>query len=236
MEGKTMKNSKSTTYNTVIFAIAFLAYNVVLFALAGFDGGATFWVSYVFMLCTFASWAICGNNLKTRTNQPRDWLFGFPIIKHCTIYTVIELVASVIFMLMDDISVGIPLALQAIILAVHAVFVVSCFSAREKIIEVQETVKKKVVYIDTLLANIDVALSKTNDAEVKEVLNVLREEVRYSDTMSHDSLSVLESQVAQTIDMVNRAISANDNVNAIKCCQSALQLMKERNARAKAMN
>ena len=230
-----MSLKKSTPYNMLILLISFVAYNIVLFALFGFDGNASFWVSYAFMLFTFASWVICGNHLKTRTNQPRDWLFGYPIIRHCVIYTAIELIASILFMIFEDVSVGIPLAVQAIILAVHAVFVVSCFNAKEKIIEVQETVRKKVVYIDSILANIDIALSKANDAQVKNALQILREEVRYSDTMSHDSLGALESQIVQTINMIDSAISANDDINALRCCQKALELMKERNARAKVL-
>ncbi len=213
----------------------FAAYNIALFALSGFENGVAFWISYGFMICAFGSWAICGNYLRKKTEQPRDWLFGYPILRHCVIYTVFELIASTVFMIFDDISIGLPLAVQAVGLAVHGVFIVSCFTAKEEIENVQESVRKKVVYIDTLLANIDIIVTKTEDEKLKKELKALREEVRFSDPVSHESLNSLESQITNTINMINSSVEILDIENAHKSCEKALQLLKERNARAKAL-
>ncbi len=124
----------------LILAIGFVTYNVVLFVICGFaDHGASFWISYVFMLFAFAALTTTGYMLKRRTIQPKDWLLGYPVLKHSTIYIVVEFALSILFMALDSVHCPwwVAFASQMVALAIHAVFIISCFLAQETIIDVQ---------------------------------------------------------------------------------------------------
>ncbi len=221
-----------------ILGLVFAGYNVVLFAIAGFaDHGAPFWISYVFMLIAFGCLAAAGALLNHRHYIPRDWLFGYPIIKHSTIYIAVELIVSTIFMLLDATGMtGVaPFVIQFLILAVHLVFLISCFLAKEIIQDVETKVKDATTYIRLLQVDVEMVASKATDPAVKEAFTKLAEDVRFSDPMSNPNLFELEKLITQQVTNADSCIVLNDNDGALQCCNRASMLLQERNKKCKAL-
>lgn len=222
----------------LILAIGFVAYNVVLFVICGFaDHEASFWISYVFMLLAFAALTITGYMLKIRTVQPKDWLLGYPVLKHSTIYIVVEFALSILFMALDSTHCPwwVALAAQMIVLAVHAVFLISCFLAQETIIDVQTKVKDATSFIKLLQVDVEMVAEKTTDTAVKEAFLKLAEQVRYSDPMSNDNLFELEKQITLQVSNADSCITRNDIDGALQCCNRATLLLDERNKKCKVL-
>ncbi len=222
----------------LILAIAFVSYNVVLFVICGFAGhGASFWISYVFMLIAFAALTGTGYMLKSRDIQPKDWLLGYPVLKHSTIYITVEFIFSILFMAFDSIDAPwwIAFAAQMITLAVHAVFIISCFLAQETIVDVQTKVKDATSFIKLLQVDVEMVAEKATVPAVKEAFLKLAEQVGFSDPMSNDNLFELEKQITLQVSNADSCMTLNDIEGALQCCNRATLLLIERNKKCKVL-
>lgn len=233
-----MNLSSKTIKIVSVFGIIFVVYNVVLFVLCGFMGhGAAFWISYVFMIISFADVAIISYLLKGRSVLPKDWLLGYPILRHATIYIFIEFVLSVSFMIGDYYKWkgSIAFATQIILLAVHLVFAISCFLAKEMIEDVQEKIQANTTDMRLLQAEVEMVAEKATDIDIKNSFIKLAEQVRYSDPVSDKYLSAIEKEILTYVTNANVCLETNDKENALECCKKASLLLLERNKKCKAL-
>lgn len=221
-----------------MFAIVFVAYNVVLFVLCGFSGhGAAFWISYVFMVIAFADVAAIEYLLKGRSVLPKDWLLGYPILRHAAIYIIFEFILSATFIVGDYYKWKgtIAFAIQMISLAVHLVFVISCFLAKEMIEDVQEKVNISTTDMRLLQSEVEMIAEKTADTDVKNTFRNLAEQIRYSDPVSNEYLSALEREILTHVTNASVCVETNDREGALEGCKKASLLLIERNKKCKAL-
>lgn len=236
-----MKEGKPTVKTFMIIligAICFLTYNIVLFVLCGFaDHGGAFWSSYVFMLFAFITLAVSLIFLRDRDYQPKDWLLGYPVLKHCTIYIILESIVSVLFMILDYQQCPWVLAftIQMIFFAVHLVFIISCFLAKEMIEDVQSKVKVDTSYFKLLKADTEIVAEKCKDKEVKHAFVKLAEQIQYSDYVRNPALEPLERQISDLVSEANIFITLNDEKSALENCKKAMLLLLERNKKCQAL-
>lgn len=235
-----MENNRKSTSKVLMAAImlgiCFITYNVVVFAICGFTGhGGSFWLSYVFMLISFATLTISAYLLKNRNVKPKDWLLGYPVLRHCAIYIVLELIASILFMGLDYAGCpwGVALVVQLLLLAVHLVFIISCFLAKETIEDIQANVKVKTSKIKLLQVDVEMIAESSNNVDIKEAFAKLAEQIRYSDPMSSDLLSDLEDQIAYVIEQAKTSASMDNVRDALPLCKKASLLLSERNKKCK---
>ncbi len=228
------KNSKFGMM-ALIAAIVFVTYNVVLFAVCGFsDHGGAFWISYAFMMISFATLAVSGLVLKGRTVQPKDWLLGYPVLKHCGIYLILEFIASITFIALDyiDCPWAIAFAVQMVLLAVHLVFIISCFMAKEMIENVEAKVNQKTSYIRLLKVEAEMIAERATDNDVKNAFGKLAEQLRYSDPMSSEALSDLENRISN---LVEQAKVVTEKSDLLRICNNISLLITERNKKCKVL-
>lgn len=232
------KPAAKTFMVILIGAICFLTYNIVLFILCGFtDHGGAFWCSYVFMLLAFITLAVSLIFLRYKDYQPKDWLLGYPILKHCTIYIILESIVSVLFMILDYQKCPwvLAFAVQMILFAVHLVFIISCFLAKEMIEDVQIKVKADTSYFKLLKADAEMAAENCKDREVKQAFMKLAEQIRYSDYVRNPALEPLERQISDLVSEANIFLSLNDEKSALDNCKKAMLLLLERNKKCQAL-
>ena len=220
-----------------MFGIAFVAYNVVFFMIGGFtDHTAVFWISWLFSLISFAALAVTSFILGQRGMLMRDWLFGYPIIKHSTIYIILEVILSTIFCIFEDsISWQAAFVFQFIAFCVYMVFAISCFLAKNTIEEIKTKVEDKTRYIKLLRVDAEMLCEKCSDPEVKKSLQKLAEDIRFSDPMSNDALFELEKELSLAVSECDKAVVARDFENAMILCNKASMLLAERNRKCKAL-
>ncbi len=220
-----------------ILAISFVAYNVILFVLCGFTGHtAIFWMSWIFMLVAFAAMAGAGVILGQKGMFLRDWLFGYPIVKHSTVYIIAEFCASTLFIIFEHhIKWGWAFAVQFLFLCIYGVCAISCFLAKETIEDVHNNVSDKTRFIKLLRVDAEMLIEKCGDDETKEECKKLAEAIRYSDPMSNESLFELEKDLALTVSECDKAVSAKDFALAKELCAKAILQLTERNKKCKAL-
>lgn len=218
-------------------AIIFAMYNVIVFALFGFaDHESPFWISYIFMLIAFAVAALSGVLLGESGMALRDWLFGYPIVRHCVIYAALELILSLIFMTVEhNVTWVLPFVLQVLLLGVYGIMLISCFISKTAIGEVHEKVEKKARYITLLQADAQLLCGKCSDDPLKTKCEKLAEAIRYSDPMSSEALEELEKQLSDTVTACSAAIDQGNLALAGHLCDQAMQQLHERNLKCKAL-
>ena len=229
---------RKTTKQFITIGLILLAmYNIILFAIAGFvDHEAPFWVAYTFVMLSFAMTAITAGYLGKSGLVLRDWLFGFPIIRHCAIYVTLSMAASVVFMLLQyDIGWGLPVVVHVLLLGIYAVLMLSCFVSKNAITQVSENVERKTRYIALLQADAQMLSERCEDADVKAKCKKLAEDIRFSDPMSSDVLEPLEMQLKETLADCGKAIDDGDYAMAAELCDQATLQLKERNLKCKAL-
>lgn len=230
-------NKKFKSSSSLIFLIGFVAYNVVLFMIAGFeDHTGTFWTSYVFTLLAFGAVAVSGYATRYHNITMRDWIFGYPVIWHCTVFLVVQFVLSVVFMLFqEDIDWGVAFAAQFLVLAVFAVMVISCFMSKQTITNVDSKIREATVFVKMLRADAELAAEKAADSAVRAAFKELAEQARYSDPMSNPVLADLEREITIQLAEARNYLSNGDDASAHECCKQASLLLKERNMKCKAL-
>lgn len=232
-----MQFTKKRKMIAAILAIAFAAYHVTLFVLCGFSGHtAVFWMSWVFMLVAFAAMTVSVTVLGQSGMFLRDWLFGFPIIKHSTVFLIAELVASGVFILFEE---SVPLrgafAVQFLLLCVYGICAISCFLTKETINDTHTKAGDKTRFIKLLRSDAEMLVENCSDPVTKEEFRKLAEAIRYSDPMSSEALFELEKDLAMTISECDRAVTAQDFATAKEFCAKASLLLAERNKMCKAL-
>lgn len=232
-----MKSTKKSTLLAVVFVMSFVMYNLLLFLIAGFeDHYEVFWMSYAFMMVAFAMMLGCGLVLGARGFTMRDWLFRYPIIKHTVAYLVAQLVASTLFMIFEDsASWKLALVVMMIILFVYMVFAISCLLTKQTIDEVEDRIADKTAYIKLLRADASLLESKTADPALKALCRKFAEDVRYSDPMSCEALFELEKEISLCVADCSEALAAQDADAARTIIERASLLLRERNAKCKAL-
>lgn len=230
-----MKILKEHKFIYLIIAIVFVVYNICLFAIAGFAGHtATFWSSYIFVIIGAASFTFIMTVLFTKGTDIKDWIFKFPVIKHSVIYICTELIISIVFMIFEKkIPAGWAVAAQFVILAFFAVMAISCFIAKETIENIDTEVKEKTAFVKLLRVDTDMLAERCGDADLKEKLDKLAENVRYSDPVSNDALKEIEGDIAEKVSECKKAVEAEDYTTASTLCDEALLLLSERNKKCK---
>lgn len=221
-----------------IFAVVFVTYNLVLFIVCGFIGhGVAFWTSYIFMIIAFADVAVVAYLLKGRSVLPKDWLLGYPILRHVTIYIILELILSILFMIGDLFGWkgSVAFASQMVMLAVHLVFVISSFGAKEMVEDVQEKVKSKTTNMQLLQVNVEMVADKATDAEVKNAFKKLAEQIKYSDPMSNEYLSDIENKMLSYITDASISVEVDNKDESLEYCKRATMLLIERNKKCKVL-
>ena len=224
--------------SAIIGGSLFAAYNILLFVIAGFDGHeALFWMSYAFMLTTFASIALNAALLKNRKLQPCDFMFGYPVLKHCAIFTVIESVFSILFMLLDSTGISWIIAFvpQFLAFVIHVILLASCYMAHDTIQEIETKVKDATNFIKLLRIDVEMVAEKCAHPEAKAAFESLAEDVRYSDPISNPCLFEMEKQITLTISHADFAVAQNDYASAMTLCNQAKLLLTERNKKCKAL-
>ncbi len=229
-------NAKKGLMAAAIAAIVLITYNVSLFSIAGFENhGETFWISYVFAMIAFFVVIVTSALAAGKGTKPKDWLYGYPIFSHCTVYLIVELISSIAFMLLGLVNIpwGIAVAVQMIILGVHLIFNISCFLARDTIREVEEHHKQSTQFMEACRVDVDMLAETAKDPEIKAAYDKLAEAFRFSDPVSSPMLFDVEQRLAAALNRAKPFVQANDKEAALRCCEEINLTLIERNKKCK---
>ena len=103
----------------------------------------------------------------------------------------------------------------------------------DAVAEIDQRIEAQTCVIKTLTASSKTLMDQAKSAEIKAECKKVYEALRFSDPMSNDSLSLIESQITSIYNQFNAAVLSGD-VNAVcALAESIIALIANRNAKCK---
>ena len=219
-----MKLSKNAIRTLAVTAILLVVLCVIAFAVP-FHRGGVFWVSFVFALVALCAQLYVLKSAFANGEDARSKFYGFPIAKIGFIYLVAQFVLSILFMALGKwIPTWVAAVLFVLLLAAAAIGFIAAEATRDEV-ERQDTVlKKDVATMRTLQGKANVLAAGGDPA-----LRKLADELRYSDPVSSDALTKIESELTTVIDQLAEAVNDGDGDSAQTLAAKASQILTERN-------
>ncbi len=219
-----MRKNKGMAFT--ILAIVFVLFNVITFAVPT-DKTATFWIACVFTSVAFALQVAVWKFAFKGTDTPKSKFLGIPLISVGIVYLIVQIIAFAVFMILPLTANWIAVVICILILSVSAMCLIGTKSGKEKITQVEENAEKKVFYIKSLQIDIEMLASNETDNDIKAALTNLVEKIHFSDPMSSEAISDLETEIADKVKELKTADNKSEIITVID------SLVTERNKKVK---
>lgn len=176
---------KNLLYSILSFAIVLAVY-CILFLVIPFPKSASSWVSFGFTLFAIClcgavfAYAFHGKDMKSK-------LYGIPVFKIALIYAAIQLIVGIIICIIAafvNVPVWIPIVLYAILLGLGALGFIATDSAKNAIEEIDSQTETTTQALTQLRMRVAGIIDLCIDADTRNTLKKLEENIRYSDPVS----------------------------------------------------
>jgi hypothetical protein len=211
--------------------IVLAVYNIFMFSLFG-TASPKFLPAYLFttaaVLLSSLSIGICisGKNLTVR-----DMFTAWPLIYVSCAYAVIQIILSFLIMAFPFFGTVAANLVQALLLAIYAILAVSAIFGANIAEDIDKKQAAGTSFVRVLTGDIEALVARAKDPKAKRTLGKLCETARYSDPVSHDTLSALENSISAKVSELSPAISSGEGVSAL--CEEITLLLGERNSKCK---
>lgn len=189
---------KNTKLAYAVLGIVFILFNVIAFAVPT-DKTITFWIAYAFTFVAFVLQIGIWNAAFKAAETLKSKFLGIPIIYVGIVYLVLQLIAFAVFMIFPLIPSWIVVIACALVLGISAICLISADVARDEVNRAEEKVNQKVFYIRELQADVEMLAEQEQNSKIKTGLTKLAEKIRFSDPMSDEQLSDLDSKISTKV-------------------------------------
>ncbi len=204
-EEEWLKMKKSNLSFYISLGITFVLFNLIAFLIPTAKT-ATFWTAYAFTAVAFAAQIPFWKIAFGKSGDPKSKYHGIPIFRVGITYLIIQLIAFAIFMILQKLPVWLAVLVCSIILAISVLRAIAGHVGVAEINRVEEKIKVKRAFIQLLRVDIEMLALSESEPETKTALQKLAEKVRFSDPMSHEMLSELESRMIAKVDEMKTAV------------------------------
>lgn len=217
---------KKDTIRWIIGLGVLLVLYILIAFLIPFVHTATFWVSFIFTLISFAVVAASIYIAFIRNPDAKSRFYGFPIAKIGVIYGAVQLLAGIVFMALAAIvPAWVAVLVYAIAFGAAVIGLISAETVVEEIHLQDAKLKKDVTLMRSLQSKISQIAAQSEDAAIKS----LADEFRYSDPVSSNTIADAEADLAAAVDELQAAYIDGDSEVVAKLCRKASALLAERN-------
>ena len=216
----------------VIWAILFVAFNIIAFVSTGWVGiekyTVSFWTGYVFITVAFLGQLACAWK-AFNTDDIKKFFYNVPLITVGYAGLIATIVFGGLCMLLSLLWGWVALLVCAAVLAITVIAVVKAGTAAEIVDEIDKKVESKAAFIKNLQVNAEMLAERETDSETKKALKSLSEKIRYSDPMSIPTLAEIENDILYKFNALKTSENKVDDVKEI------LLLLEERNKKCRMM-
>lgn len=146
---------------------------------------------------------------------------------------VLSFVLSFAFLLVSPKKMKAAVVIYVILLILYiAYFVFIIYVTRAQASNRKHT-RRKVNFIRFLVSDVESAISKTNDSLIKEQLEKLRDDIKYSDPMSSPELSGIEEQLESLAGTLGSLIEEGKTESVSETVRQMSNLVQERNRKCR---
>lgn len=217
-----------------ILVVIALVFNAVVFLLP-LPRTEIFWVSYGFFMAAVVVQLGILIFLWGRVKNYADRFLSIPLIKTGVLYLVLHLISFVCFVAFypETSPLYIPILVNVVLLAIFLVRFIAVDASRQEIARIDKKLQSKVSYIKELQIDVEMVMQRVDDGEAKKKLKKLSEMIKYSNPMSNESLSLIESKIATKSAELSALANGNQIDKLEELCEGIEQLLDERNRKCK---
>lgn len=220
------------TYKSYIsvWSICLLLFNVIAFVVPN-EMKSNFWTGYIFITLAFLGQLFCAS-IAFKSENAEKFFYNFPLISISFTGTLVMIVIGGLTMAISAVPVWVGIALCLIVLAFTAIAVINASVVSETVSDVDIKIKAQTLFIKMLVADATTLMAKAETEEAKAITKKVYETIRYSDPMSNDALSSIESQITVRFKEFENAVCENSE-NATSLGEELVILINDRNTKCK---
>ena len=227
-----MKLTKNKMPELLAALVVLVVYNVVFFALP-LERNAERWNAYGFsmlaiiLLAGMSFYALWRGDMRSK-------FYRLPVLYVTWIYAAVQIAAGFLFIFA---AAAVPLWLETcvnvLLLAACLLGLIAVELGVTEINRLDEAVREKVFYIQSLRITVESMAEKTVEGNLKKALKEYAEAIRYSDPMSSPALAELERALETKTALLGEQAEAGNADAALILCGELRQLLAEREKKCK---
>lgn len=234
MEDVTMK--KRFNLYIIAWAVLLALFNVIAFVSVGWAGQekytSSFWIGYVFITVMFIGQLIC-SYMAFKADSAKKLFYHISLIRTSYIGLIVSFIVGGLCMLISPLPYWVGVIICAIVLVVNFLSVIKATTAIDEIERIDTKVKTQTFFIKSLTVDADTLMASAKSEAVKAECRKVYEAIRYSDPMSHDALSSVESQITVKFAELSEAVKTDDANKVTEIANEIIILVVDRNKKCK---
>ncbi len=221
----------------VCWAILIAVFNIICFATpceaAGMTKfGGAFWAGYIFITLAFIGQLFCAF-MAFKAENSQKLFYNLPIITVSYTGLILTIVFGALCMAIPNLPNWVGIIVCLAILAFTAIAVIKASAAAEIVSKTDEKVKAQTAFIKEMTAEAQNLTNRANAPKLKEYCKKVYEALRYSDPMSNDQLTDIESRIKEEFATFTDAIISDDLSATESSLNELLALIEDRNYKCK---
>lgn len=212
---------KNFKFYIIIWAILLVLYNLTVFLVRPVIPGyiinydARFWISWGVIIATFIGQLFCAKVAFDSKNNEKLFL-NIPLITQSYTALVVATIAGSALMLIPDCPAWIAAIVCAAVFGFGAISVIKAKAASDIVSDTDDKIKTQTLFIKSLTVDAEGLISRAKSEAVKAECKKVYEAIRYSDPMSSDALTGIESQITLKFNEFSNAVtSGTDNIETL---------------------
>lgn len=228
---------KNFKFYLSVWAVLFALFNIAVFATPNETEtmtkfGGAFWVGYIFITLAFIG-QLAVSFFAFNAKNMQKLFYKIPLIRISWTGLVLTLVFGVLCMVIPNLPNWVGIIACFAVLAFNAISLAKANIAADTVSEIDDKNKAQTSFIKTLTVDAESLMSHAQNENVKAECKKVYEAVRYSDPMSNDGFSGIESEIAIKFNRFAGAVNEN-NIDVVKALsREVVILVEERNKKCR---
>ena len=224
-------------YYIAIWALIVVSFNIIVFIIPRNIGGVdrytgSFWVGYAFIMLMLVAQLGVGWMVFKEENLTKVF-YKISLLSISFSSMIIMGIVGMICMAIPVIPVWLGVIACLLVFVFSGVSFVSAQAAVSAVEEIDKKVKVKTFFIKSLTVDVEMLKEKATLSDIKNEIGRLYDVVRYSDPMSDDALTGIETQITLKMSDLSEAVGKSDLDAVKKISKDVTLLVTERNKKCK---
>lgn len=217
-----------------VYGIVFLMYCVLFFAIPFKKTGADI-PAFLFSVLALLLGMLVVLYTAQKGETLKSKLYGFPILKLGVLYTIIQLVFGVIIWTVNSfvkVPVWLVIVLSVLWLGCMAVGVIAADNSQDIIEQMDKAAESKLTASRSFRLELDDIVNACENEVVRNALEGLAEEIRYSDPVSSEELEEIEHRIDEALNNLRELLNSKEELELQKI-KELKRMVADRNRRCK---
>ena len=227
---------KGIKFYAPCWAIALAVFNVVTFAVPITVNvnkfTPSFWIGYAFITLIFIAQLVCSIVFFKQDSKEKRFL-NIPVISLSYTALLVSIIVGAVAMVVPLMPYWVGIIIDVLIVAFYAITIITSKAAADTIENIDNKVKAQTFFIKSLTVDAERLLPRAKSDETKAIAKKVYEAIRYSDPMSNEALSSVESQIAIKFNEFSNAVIEDNKPTAKAIGNELIILVKDRNTKCK---